>query len=111
MEAQREGLQCKVESDAVEGPVVKATKVLLAPSLRKEKGQLAAGMCLFRVIDREKNEARLPSSHDEGYLEVCPDRACMERTTGDFCGLVLEGSMVGRTEHEVRGKPVSMGRW
>ena len=32
---QRDGLQCKVESDAVEGPVVKATKVLSAPSWRK----------------------------------------------------------------------------
>ena len=37
---QRDGFPCKVESDAGEGAVVKATKVLLAPSMRKEKGQL-----------------------------------------------------------------------
>ena len=57
----------------------KATKVLLALSLRKEKGQLTAGMSLFRVIDRGRSEAWLPSSRDQGHPEVRLDCACMER--------------------------------
>ena len=45
---QREGLRCKVESGAAEGPEVKIMKVLLATSLRKGKGQR---VCPFHVID------------------------------------------------------------
>lgn len=52
-------------------------------SLRKWKDQLTAGTCLFRVIDRGKSEARHPSSRNQGHLQVCPDRACMERATKD----------------------------
>ena len=37
---QREGLKCKVESDAAEGRVVKTMMVLLAPSLRKGEGSV-----------------------------------------------------------------------
>ena len=110
---QRDGLQCKVESDAVEGPVVKATKVLCTPSLRKEKGQLTAGMCLFRVIDRGKSEARLPSSRDQGHLGVCPDRICMHRATRDRESSIsvdrfLKDRWLLARSIEVRGNPVSM---
>ena len=81
--AQREGLRCKVESDAVEGTVVETTKVLLAPILGKGNSRLTTGLCAFRVIDRGKSEVRLPSSRDQGHLEVLLDCACTERATGD----------------------------
>ena len=41
--AQREGLRCKVESDAGERSVVKILQVLLAPSLRKGNDQFDSG--------------------------------------------------------------------
>ena len=63
-ETQRKGFRCKLEFDAAYGQVVKTMKVLLAPSLSKEKGkgQLTAGVCPFRLVDRGKSEARFPST-------------------------------------------------
>ena len=98
---QREELRCKAESDAAEGPVVKIRRVL------------------FHVVDRGKSEAWLSSSRAHGHMErlleftwIC---ACMEGATEDRSRVtdeqILEGSMAGRTEQEVRGNPVSMDRW
>ena len=77
---QREELQCQVENDTVEGPVVKSMSV---PSLEKENDRLTAGLCTFRVTDRGKCEVRLPSSRVHRHLEFHLGCACMERATED----------------------------
>ena len=46
------------------------------------KNKIDSGIA-FRVIDRWKWEARLPSSRDHGHPEVRLDCACMERATED----------------------------
>ena len=56
---------------------MKIMRVLLAPSLGKENGRLTAGLCTFRLIDRGKSEARLPSSRDHGHLDFLLDCPCM----------------------------------
>ena len=85
MKTRREELQCQVENDTAEGPVVKTMRVLLAPSLRRANDCLTAGLCTFRVSDRGKSEVRLPSlrahRHLGWYLEVLLDCANTERAT------------------------------
>ena len=57
----REELQCQVEEDTAEKRVSKTVKILLVTSLGRCDGRSTAGVCAFRVIDRGKIEARLPS--------------------------------------------------
>ena len=66
---QREELQCRAGSDTAKGPVVKTMRVLSVLSLGEGKRSFDSGIA-FRVIDRGKSEARLPSSRDHGHREV-----------------------------------------
>ena len=58
-------------------------RILFAPSLGKASDHVTAGLRPFRVTDKGKSEARLPSSRDHGHLEVRPGLARMERATED----------------------------
>ena len=66
---QREELQCRAGSDTAEGLVVKTMSVLSVLSLGDGKRSFDS-VIAFRVIDRGKSEARLPSSRDHGHPEV-----------------------------------------
>ena len=70
---QREELQCQVEVDTAEGLVAKTVKILLVTSLGRCDDCLTAGVCTFRVIDRGKIEARLPSSRAHVQMERHPE--------------------------------------
>ena len=72
-----------MESDIAEGLVVKIKRFLLAPSLGKGNGRLTAVLCTFRVIDRGKSEARVPSSRDHRHVEFLLDCACTEKARED----------------------------
>ena len=74
--------------------VTKTVKILLVISLGRCDDRMTAGVCAFRVIDRGKIEARLPSSCAHVQMERHPefhlDCAYMGRATEDreswMCG-------------------------
>ena len=72
---------------------------------REERGQLTAGVWLFRVIDRGRSEASIPMRPKaSGSVSGLSLHGKNNRTSRviEFGGQVLEGSMVGCTEREVR---------
>ena len=84
---QREELQCLVGDDTAEGLVVKTVTNKIFTSLGQCDGRVTAGLCTFRVIDRGKSGARLPSSRAHVQMERLPefhlDCAYMGRATED----------------------------
>ena len=86
--------------------VVKTVKILLVTSLGLCDDRLTAGVCAFRVIDRGKIEARLPSSCAHVQMERHPefhlDCAYMGRANEDrvswMCGFTKCQCLIARDE-------------
>ena len=94
-------------SDTVFGSVAKTMRVLLVPSLGEVDDRLTTGLCPLRVIDRGKSEThrRMRASRDHEHLFIWivltwEDQQRIE-SHRLWCGEILDGSMVRRTEQEV----------
>ena len=93
-----------MEDDTAEGLIVKFVTNKIFTSLDRCDDHVTAGLCPFRVIDRGKSGARLPSSRAHVQIERHPefhlDCVYMGRATEDrgswMCGFLKGRLLIAR---------------